>query len=379
MRYSFFTVILALVSGVLGSVIFLQYFHPVGDNNQISNSIIQVQEDDQVTQVVEKVQESVVSVLAFSEIPQKLDFDFQKKMLSGGTGFIISEDGLIMTNKHVVQNFSADYKILMHDGSQFEAKIISIDEFDDIAILAIVLPADIEINNQFKPLELGESANLSVGQKVIAIGNALGLFENTVSTGILSAKGREVSAFNDAMGITQNLANLLQTDAAVNLGNSGGPLLDMQGKVIGMNVAVAENANGISFAIPIDDLRPVISGVHKFGKIVRPVLGVRFLMLTEVQAREIAPNLDGGALVIAEINGGSSGVLVDSSAEEAGILDRDVILTVNDEEVTNDMPLHKLIRKYLPGDNVILKIWRKGEIFELNVALGGGKISQNPA
>ena len=253
--------------------------------------------------------------------------------------------------------------------------MVSRDPFDDVAVVQIVA----EEGTEFEYVEFGNSDDLKIGQKVVAIGNALAQYDNTATEGIISAKGRDVAAYDESAGLTRNLSGLLQTDAAINFGNSGGPLINLEGKVIGMNTAVANYANGIGFAIPSGDLMPIIESVEEYGEIVRPVLGVRFLMLSQSEAKEISEELDGGALLVANELSGVTSIIEGGAADEAGIEDLDVILAVDGEEINLDNPLHKVVRSYKPGDKITILLWRDGEQLELEVTLKSSKDSESLA
>jgi serine protease Do len=293
--------------------------------------------------------------------------DKKKNDSYGGTGFIVDASGLVVTNKHVVLNKKANYKVILSDGSEYLAKFLSEDPFDDVAVLKIQTE---KIN--FPVVALGDSDDLKIGQKVVAIGNALAMYGNTVTSGIISAKGREVEAYND-YGTIQNMTGLIQTDAAINLGNSGGPLVNLDGAVIGMNVAVQELAQSIGFAIPIDDLKPVIASVKKNGEVIRPVVGLNFVMMTKSQAQEFDKTLDHGALLVVNGVSGRSAIQKDGAADKAGLKDMDVILSVDSIPVTLENPLHKIIRNYNPGDTLALSVWRNGKIVEFELTLKSNK------
>lgn len=294
------------------------------------------------------------------------------KQIAGGTGFIVTKEGLILTNKHVVQDEQADYEVTLSDGTVYDAEVVSRDPFDDIAVIKVVFGEDQE-KVDLPIAVLGDSEKLQVGQKVLAIGNALAEYENTVTLGIVSAKGRDVSAYNEGGGVVENLSGLIQTDAAINPGNSGGPLVNLRGEVIGMNVAVAQSANGIGFAIPVDDLKPILDSVEKNGEIVKPVLGVRFLMLDEKNAKEYDVSVTHGALLIGNDVGGQPAIIPGGSADEAGLKSMDVILEVDGKVINADNPLHRVVRSYAPGDEVKMKVLRDGKESEISVILKSSK------
>ncbi|MCX6735027.1 MAG: trypsin-like peptidase domain-containing protein [Candidatus Peregrinibacteria bacterium] len=324
-------------------------------------------EDSQVVQAINKVDPAVVSIVTSDNLDSKSLIIPKKDEIYGGTGFIVDASGLVLTNKHVILDKKANYKVVLIDGSEYLAKFLSEDPFDDVAVLKIQSE---KVN--FPVVTLGDSENLQIGQKVVAIGNALALYGNTVTAGIISAKGREVEAYND-YGAIQNMTGLIQTDAAINLGNSGGPLVNLDGEVIAMNAAVQESANSIGFAIPIDDLKPIIASVKKNGEIVRPVLGVNFVMMTKSEAQDLDKTLDHGALLVVNDRNGRSAIQKGGAADKAGLKDMDVVLSVNSIPVTLENPLHKIIRNYNPGDVVTFQVWRNGKISEFKLTLKSNK------
>lgn len=324
-------------------------------------------EDSQVIQAIKKVDSAVVSIVTADTLdPKSLRISVDDDVY-GGTGFIVDKSGLVLTNKHVLLDKKANYKVILIDGSEYLAKFLSEDPFDDVAVLKIESE-----KVDFPVVTLGDSENLKIGQKVVAIGNALALYGNTVTAGIISAKGREVEAYND-YGAIQNMTGLIQTDAAINLGNSGGPLVNLDGEVIAMNAAVQEAANSIGFAIPIDDLKPIIASIKKNGEIIRPVIGVNFVMLSKADAQDLDKTLGHGALLVVNGGKGRSAIQKNGAADKAGLKDMDVVLSVNSIPVTLENPLHKIIRNYNPGDVVTFQVWRNGNLEEFKLTLKSNK------
>lgn len=350
-------VIVAAVAGFFGG-----FFAGPGSLTKIIEQHEYIEESEFVF-ASEKISPAVVSIVASKDLIVFPSVDYlSTKEISGGTGFIISSDGMILTNKHVIDDKDADYTAVLSDGRQYPLKFLSEDPFNDIAVVKI------EATN-LPTVILGDSANLKVGQRVMAIGNALAVYGNTVTTGIVSAIGREVFAYNDSNSKIENLSGLIQTDAAINLGNSGGPLVNMKGEVIGMNVAVAELANNIGFAIPVDDIKPIIASMEKYGEIKRAMLGVNFVMLNSTQAKQIDVDLDHGAIIVKNPNSARPAVLPGSSGLRAGLREGDVILSVDGVNVDESHPLHKIIRGYNPGDKIEILIWRDGKEMSLNAQL----------
>ncbi len=294
------------------------------------------------------------------EIPNQQQKRVERREIGGGTGFIISQDGLILTNKHVVLDEKADYTVLANDARRFPARVLARHPVYDLAILKIE-------GNQFPIVELGDSDKLRVGQTVIAIGNVLGELENTVSLGVVSGLGRTITAVGRGVVIT--LEDVIQTDAAINRGNSGGPLLNLRGEVIGINTAMVIGGENIGFAIPINQAKRAIEQIKALGKIVYPFLGVRYVLITEeLQNRNNLP-VDYGAWIL-KGERGEPAIFPGSAAERAGLKEGDIILEFNQEKITPRNSLAKIIMKYNPGDKITLKVSRKGEEKFFEVVLG---------
>jgi serine protease Do len=278
-----------------------------------------------------------------------------------GTGFLISPDGLIMTNKHVVEaiNGTSTFKITLTDGRNFDAKLIGKDPLNDLAFL--------KINAKNLPAaEMGDSSKLPAGSTVIAIGNVLGIYQNSVTKGIISGLNRNISA-SDQSGMVENLGNVLQTDAQINPGNSGGPLVDLNGRVVGVNVAIDTTGQAISFAIPINDAKPLIKVVRETGRVIRPRLGIRYVMLTPEIAAANKLSRSSGAW----INAGSDkfAITPDSPAVKADIRPGDIIIETNGMAVNMQNPLLSAISNFRPGQKINLKIVRGNQTLVRSVVL----------
>jgi S1-C subfamily serine protease len=280
----------------------------------------------------------------------------QKQEVGGGSGFVISSDGLILTNKHVVADEKADYTVLTNDGKKYDAKVLARDSVQDLAVLKIKA-------NALTPLKIGDSSSLMLGQTAIAIGNSLGEFRNTVSVGVISGLYRKIAASDFSSGASENLDGLIQTDAAINPGNSGGPLLNLKGEVIGINVAIASNGQNIGFAIPINKAKNAIESVKKNGKIITPFLGVRYLVIDDQLAQKENLSVKNGALIRGNSDG--PGVVKNSPADKAGLQAEDIITEVNGVKIDENHTLSELIQNYQVGDQINLKILRNGK--EMNV------------
>jgi len=306
--------------------------------------------------------EEYLEVGPFGVEPKYREKGTEKKEIGGGTGFIVSEDGLILTNKHVVLDEEADYTVFTNDGRKFPAKILAIDPLEDLAVLKI----EKENNTFFPVLKLGNSDSLEIGQAVIAIGNALAEFRNTVSTGVISGLGRKITASGGSF--IETLEDVIQTDAAINKGNSGGPLLNLKGEVIGINTAMAIDAQSIGFAIPINKAKKDIEQVKSIGKIVYPFLGIRYILINENVKQEYGLLIDYGALIV-DGGPGNPAIWPDSAAEKGGLKEGDILLEFNNEKITFENTLAKIIMKYNPGDEVVLKILRGEQEITIKVVL----------
>lgn len=284
-----------------------------------------------------------------------------KQQVGGGTGFLISSDGLVLTNKHVVSDTEAEYTVITSEGKQYPLKILAQDSFIDVAI------GEIEANN-LPTVRLGDSDKLEIGQTVIAIGNSLSEFRNTVTKGVISGRNRRVVAGGG--GFSEVIEEALQTDAAINPGNSGGPLINLAGEVIGVNTAVSRAGQLIGFAIPINSVKSVVDSVKKFGKIVRAYLGVRFIVINETIAKTNKLPRDYGALVLRGQRPEELAVMPGSPADKAGLVENDIILEIDGQKITEEQSLARVVRAKKPGDKVTLKILHKGEEKNITVELG---------
>lgn len=339
-----------------------------------------VLEDSAVIDSVEKARPAVVSIVISKNVPQMRDFfgdpfgfgfpEFfgpdgsggEQQQVGGGSGFFISEDGMIVTNKHVVDDMNAEYTVVTNDGKEYAAKVLARDPSQDIAIMKVE-------GGGFPVLELGDSSNVRVGQTVIAIGNSLGEFSNTVSRGIISGLGRNVTAGSEFGGQTERLTNIIQTDAAINPGNSGGPLIDINAKVIGVNVAMAQGAQNIGFALPIDQVKRVVEQVRTTGRISTPFLGIRYVNVDKQLQRENDLPFDYGVLVLRGSRMTDLAVIPGSPADKAGIMENDIVLEVNGKKITEENQLGDQIAKFSVGDTITLKIWHRGETKDVQVKL----------
>lgn len=293
-------------------------------------------------------------------IPQYRQKGTEKREVSGGTGFIISQDGMIITNRHVVDIEGAEYTVLTNEGQRIAAEVLARDPVQDIAVVKIDkrgLPA----------LALGDSDGAQPGQTVIAIGNALGEFQNTVSVGVISGLKRTITA--GGAGTSETIEDAIQTDAAINRGNSGGPLLNLHGEVIGINTAIVIGSQNVGFAIPVNAAKKAVEDVKEKGKITYPWLGVRYILITEELQKKNNLSVDYGALVRRGAEPGDLAVVPGSPADKAGIQENDIILEVDGASVNEKNSLASLIQQHQVGDTVTLKILSKGVEKRVSVTL----------
>ena len=318
-----------------------------------------------VENIVEKVSPSVVSIVTNVAVNSIFGTANQE---AAGSGIIVSNDGYIMTNKHVVAD-ATSIDVVLSDGTTYDkVSLVGTDPMNDIAYLKI------EGANNLTAATLGESSTVRVGQGVIAIGNSLGQYQNTVTDGIISGKGRPVTAGSGNGGSTESLTDLLQTDAAINPGNSGGPLLNHSGQVIGINTAVAANAEGIGFAIPINAAKGTLKSVLAGKGVQRSYLGLRYVQITAELAKKYNLATKQGAYVVSE---GGTAVLSGGPADKAGIKDKDIITKINGLAVGSQGGVSSLIGEYAPGDTIELTLLRGGGERTVKVTLGNYQAGAN--
>ncbi len=322
-----------------------------------------------ITAIAREVGESVVSINVTQSTTGFGFFGPQNiQQQSAGTGVILSEDGLVITNRHVVPEGTTRVSIVLSDGT----------ELDDVEVVGragrnldiAFLQIKDKQGKKLVPAKLGKSSEMQVGDSVVAIGNALGQFQNTVTTGIISGFGRNVEASDERGSGSESLTDLFQTDAAINQGNSGGPLVNLKGEVIGINTAVAGNAENIGFAIPIDNISGLIRNVSKNGKLERPYLGVVYVSLTDTIAKEFNLSVKRGAYIPKSDDYGRDTVVNDGPADKAGIREGDVITKVDGKDVNERNSLGSLLGQYEPGDKVTLTVNRDGKNQSITVTLG---------
>jgi serine protease Do len=294
-------------------------------------------------------------------VPQYRQNGTQKQEIGGGSGFIVSADGLIVTNKHVVDQEGAEYTVFRNDGTKFDAQVLAKDTVNDLAIIKIE-------GNDLPFLEFADSDNLKVGQTAIAIGNALAEFRNTVSVGVISGLARSITA-GDNMGQSEQLDEVIQTDAAINPGNSGGPLLSLSGQVIGVNVAVALGSENIGFALPANVAKETLESVVRTGKIERAYIGVRYTMITPALVEKNKLSVNYGALVVRGASAEELAVVPGSPADKAGLVEGDIIVEIDGVKIEGSKTLSSLVQKRKVGETLNLKLLSKGQEKTANVTL----------
>jgi serine protease Do len=376
-------IIIAVVVSSLTAVFVCSVIGIIGYNFLKQEPVIEQNEtyistdayEESVVAAVDKAAPAVVSIIVTKDLPiieeyydsfwgmffpRYLD-ETEEREVGGGTGFIITSDGLILTNKHVVEDEEADYTVLTNDGEKISAEVIARDPIQDIAILKID-------KTGLSTIQLGNSDEIKTGQTVIAIGNSLGEFSNTVSVGVISGLRRSITAIND-YGESEELSEVIQTDAAINQGNSGGPLLNLKGEAIAINVAMAQMAENVGFALPINIVKRDVDQVIREGKITYPFLGVRYILITPEVQKENNLSVGHGALIVRGENMSDLAVVPGSPADKADLEENDIILEINGEKINSDNPLADVIQEYGIGERISLKILHKGEEKEIQVEL----------
>jgi len=335
--------------------------------DQKSQQILINKEGELISQIAKEVGPGVVSIDVQSNVSRNDNF-FGRQNYSqrgAGTGFIISKEGIVVTNRHVIPQGVENVSVTLSDGT----------EFDDVSVVGKTNEGDpldvafLKINDKkdknLVPVKLGDSGITEVGARVIAIGNALGQFQNTVTSGIISGYGRNIEAGDG--NSTESLQNLFQTDAAINEGNSGGPLVNINGEVIGINTAVAGNAQSIGFAIPINDIKGLIKSVLEKGKLERPYLGVRYVGLNDDYAYQLNLDTTRGAYIFGSDSGPA--VIDGSPADKAGLKEKDIITEVNGQKIDDKNSLSTVLAQQAVGDKVKLKVIRDGKEVVLEATL----------
>lgn len=294
-------------------------------------------------------------------IPRLRQQGTELQEVGGGSGFLVSADGYIVTNSHVISDETAEYTVFTNDGTKHTAKVIARDPSMDIAVIKIE-------GSDFPSLTFGDSDKVEIGQTVIAIGNALAEFRNTVSVGVVSGLSRSIVAANER-GNAESLDQLIQTDAGINPGNSGGPLLNLSGEVIGVNVAMANGAENIGFALNANGVKSIVESVKKTGRIVRPYIGIRYVPITPAMKERNSLPTDYGLLVLRGQESGDLAVIPGSPADKAGIVENDILLEADGKKLMEDVSFSSLVRSKQIGDRMSFKIFSKGKEKTVTVIL----------
>lgn len=285
----------------------------------------------------------------------------EKTEIGGGSGFIVSDNGYVLTSNHVVSDTTAEYTVILDQKHKYTAKVLSRNPINDTAVLKIE-------GERFPFLLMADSGKIELGEEVVAIGNALGEFTDTLSAGIVSGLSRFITAFGGLDHQSQNLRGLIQTDAAINPGNSGGPLVNMEGEVIGINTAMIAGAQNIGFAIPINYAKKDLHEVKKYGKIIMPFLGIKYVMISKDMAQANKLPVEEGVIVVREALG-EPPVIKGSAADIAGVKEWDIIQECDGEKITQKNPLANILQKCKIGEKTTLCILRDGKKMSLAVKL----------
>lgn len=360
---SAFGIVIFLAMGIVAGVFVARHLGPNASpslsSGEDGNTSI-TETESSIAAVAEKVGPSVVSIVTQTRTDSYYGYGATTGE-AAGTGIIVSKDGYVMTNNHVLAS-ATSVSVVDSEGELYEnVEIVGRDPLNDVAFLKITS------DNEFTPAELGNSGTIRTGQQVVAIGNALGQYSNTVTSGIISGTGRPITASSED-GASESLTDLIQTDASINPGNSGGPLVNMAGQVIGINTAIVEDANGIGFAIPINATKGILAGVLENGKVSRAYLGVNYLTITPDVAREYDLSVTSGAYVYA--SGSTNPVVAGSPAANAGLKSGDIITKINEESVGTQGSLSTILGEYQPGDKITIMYLRDGKEQTAAVTLG---------
>ncbi len=336
-----------------------------------------------ISNIAKNVGQSVVSVDVTSQAADTQPADPFSTLFGGGsggsgsqtqqdagTGMILTKDGLIMTNRHVVPDGTTSVSVTLSDGTVYDDVKVIGRTADTSSLDVAFLQIQDTKGKTLTPVNLGDSSKVSVGDQVVAIGNALGQFQNTVTSGIISGYGRSLQASASDGSSSENLDDLFQTDAAINEGNSGGPLVNLDGDVIGMNTALASDSQSIGFAIPINDLSGLIQGVESTGKLQVPYLGVIYVPITSDVKQEYNLSVDNGAYIPTSDQAGEDTVVSGSPADQAGVQQGDVITQIDGTGINQSTSLTSLLDKHKVGDKVSLTIVRGGKTQTIDVTLG---------
>lgn len=376
------SLVIALIVGLAGGFLGGWLENHNDQNGLLTGSLSQqkqvvTSESQLVSNIAKTVGPSVVSVNVTGQTSTENFFGFSQPQeeQAAGTGIIISSDGLVVTNRHVVPSGTTSVSVTLSDGTELHnVQVIGRTSDSDSLDIAFLKIKDSQ-GHKLTPATIGDSSKVQVGDAVVAIGNALGQFQNTVTSGIISGYGRSVQAGDSTGSSTENLDDLFQTDAAINEGNSGGPLVNMNGQVIGINTAVASDSQNIGFAIPINDVKGLINQVLKTGSFQRPYLGVRYIPLTADVAQQYNLSVNNGAFIAPAADPSQPSVVSGSPADQAGLQEGDIITKLDGQNIDQTHSLTSLLDQHQVGDKVTLTIIRDGKTITKNVTLGAAPSS----
>jgi len=369
--FSILTLVLAILFGFVGGI-FSDVFLPADREVELASSnVLLTESTTSFVNAWQTASPAVVSVVARKDLS-----DYYSRLgylqagglqdVSSGTASIVSADGLLLTNRHVVQDEDAEYVVILSDGTELDAEVLDRDTLNDIALMKIT--EEDERIGSLPTIEFADSDAISVGQPVLAIGNALGEYANTTTAGIVSATGRQIYASSGSSGAS-SLVDLIQTDAAINPGNSGGPLVDLDGKLVGMNTAISTAGSGIGFAIPSNDIAYILTSYQEFGRIVRPFLGVRHVIVNDSIVEQYGLEFDYGMLIVGDDEAGLVAIEEGSSADKAGLRKGDVILSFEGKDLSGEYTLRNALSSHLVGETVRVEVWREGEVVDVEIFL----------
>lgn len=344
----------------------------VGAIKQVMPAVVSIMIAKTVAAIEKEIPPEMLPLVPFEKghlkIPQELVDSHGMVNVGGGSGFIVDAKGIVVTNKHVVADSNAIYTVVMNTGKKYEAIVLARDPIEDVAILKMT-----GVEEALPVVSLGDSSNVDLGETVLAIGNALGLFRNTVSCGIISGLSRSIRANNenDVKNPFQELRGLIQTDAAINPGNSGGPLVNLAHQAIGINAAIVFGAQNLGFALPINAVKRDLEDLKTHGRIRRPLLGFRYLIIDEGLKHKMHLPVSEGALILG--NPHAPAIIPKSPADKAGLHEKDIILECNKQALTSEKTVQDFLEEREVGDKLHLKVQRGSRQFEVDVILAERK------
>lgn len=334
---------------------------PSSDGNSLNFT------EGSIADIASKVSPSVVSIL--TEVRTTSFFGTTSTSTAAGTGMIVTGDGYVLTNKHVIDG-AQSIQVILDDGTTYDdVEVVGTDPLSDVAFLKI---SDVK---DLPTVTLGDSKTITAGQPVIAIGNALGQFQNTITYGIISGVGRSITASSSDSTTSENLTDMIQTDAAINAGNSGGPLVNAAGEVIGINTATSSNADGIGFAIPISSVKGMLQNIIDNQTATRSYMGVYYINITPEVAKTYNLPVTAGAYVYSPSQ--YSAIIKDGPAAKAGLKDKDIITKINGVSVGASSSVASLIGEYKPGDTIQITVLRDDKEQVLSLTLDAYKTTKN--